>query len=248
MNWVTHQENITILGMQGSGKTTLAKNILDSIPNTPRLIISPQRPLDLYGSYGKPINTVEEITKDGAFVWNANKPDEKLFDKICKKVMTLSNMVMLVDDAHEFCKKQKIPKEWDTLINSGRNRGITSIFISPSPNLLHNVILQSSQHLFSFRFALESQIEYARKNFFGDIGYLLLFQPARPYKYKPYPQMEKHDTLHRFVNDDYVTWTDSQHNSQKLNSIADTLQNDPAPEQDQHQEVEPYQQKEESLD
>ena len=41
-NWTVFQQNIAILGMQGSGKTTWAKKILDSVPNSPRLIVSPQ--------------------------------------------------------------------------------------------------------------------------------------------------------------------------------------------------------------
>jgi len=236
--WDYHQENISILGMQGSGKTTKAHDFLDTIPNTPRLIISPQRPMKLYGQYGNPIYSVKEIVQGGAFVWNSTKPNEKMFNQICKKVMTLKNMVMVVDDAHEFCKKQKIPEEWDTLINSGRNRGITSIFISPSPNLLNNTILQSSQHLISYSFVLESQIEYARKNFFGDIGYLLLFRPARPYKYKKYPQLEKHDYLHRFVGDDFVTWTDSRNNETQLKSISDLKQTNQIVEDDTTEDVE----------
>lgn len=221
MKWITHQENILIFGLQGSGKTTLAKNFLDSIPSTPRLIISPQRPMELYGQYGNPISSVDEIKEGGAFVWIANKPDENMFNRICKKVMSLKNMVMVVDDAHEFCKKQKMPKEWDTLINSGRNRGITSIFISPAPNLLHNVIIQSSQHLLSFRFAIESQIEYAKKNFFGDVAYLLLFPPARPYKYKDLPQLEKHDHIHRSVNEHFMTWTKTNGEIVTIQSIKD---------------------------
>ena len=238
MHWITHQENITILGMQESGKTTLTKEFLNTIPSTPRLIISPQMPMEHYGEYGNPITTVDEIVQGGAFVWTANKPDDLMMNRICKKVMTLKKMVMVVDDAHEFCKKQKMPKEWETLINSGRNRGITSIFISPSPNLLHNIILQSSQHLISFRFALESQIEYAKKNFFGDIAYLLLFPPARPAKFKPYVELGNHNYLHRSVKENFVTWTDENGKEVQLKTISDLKQNQGDAEFEEEEEEE----------
>ena len=200
MNWQTHEENVAILGLQGSGKTTLAKSLLSAIPNTPRLIVSPQNPSGLYGGYGQPINDIEQIQQNAAMLWTG-RTDERTFAAICNKVMTLSNTVMLVDDCHEQCKKQKMPREWATLINSGRNRGITSIFISPSPNLVHNNVLQSVHHLFSFRFVLESQIEYAKKNFFGDHAYILMPKATRPTRYQSIEaEAGKHDYLYRSIS------------------------------------------------
>ena len=120
INWNVHEENIAILGLQGSGKTTLAKNLLGSIPNTPRLIISPQNPQGLYGSYGIPVREIKDIQQNGAMLW-VGKTDENTFENICNHVMAhLTNTVMVIDDCHEFCKKQKMPKAWATLINSGR--------------------------------------------------------------------------------------------------------------------------------
>lgn len=196
MNWNVHEENVGILGLQGSGKTTLAKNILSCIPNTARLIISPQNPAGLYGNYGEPINKLEQINNNQAMLWTGSTSEE-MFARICRQVMKCSNMIMVVDDCHEFCKKQKMPREWATLINSGRNRGITSIFISPSPNLVHNNVLQSVTHLYSFRFVLESQIEFAKKNFFGDYAYTLMPPQSRPSKYSHFPEIGKHDYLYR---------------------------------------------------
>ena len=200
MNWNIHEENIGILGLQGSGKTTLAKNILSAIPSTPRLIISPQNPTVLYAGYGNPINKIEDIQGGAALLWTG-RLDDNVFAKICDTVMHYGNLVMVVDDAHEFCKKQKMPKSWATLINSGRNRGITSIFISPSPNLVHNNVLQSVHHLFSFQFVLESQIEFAKKNFFGNAAYILMPKAVRPDRFKSIEQEAgKHDYLYRSIS------------------------------------------------
>ena len=205
MDWNVHDENVTILGMQGSGKTTLAKRLLDTIPAVPRLVFSPQGPLSLYGQYGQPIDTVEEIEGGRALLWTG-ETDPRTFAAICNRIMELSNIVMVVDDAHEQASKQKMPPEWGRLISSGRNRGITSIFISPAPSQMHNVLMQSSAILYSFRFALESQIEYARKNFFGEAAYLLMPAPARPPKYAPWPELPKHDYLARHVSAAAVEW------------------------------------------
>ena len=208
INWNVHEENIAILGLQGSGKTTLAKNLLGSIPNTPRLIISPQNPQGLYGSYGIPVREIKDIQQNGAMLW-VGKTDENTFENICNHVMAhLTNTVMVIDDCHEFCKKQKMPKAWATLINSGRNRGITSIFISPSPNLVHNNVLQSVHHLFSFRFVLESQIEFAQKNFFGTAAYVLMPKSTRPTRFQNIQyEAGKHDYLYRSISQTEIEFT-----------------------------------------
>ena len=200
MKWQVHDENITILGMQSSGKTTLARAFLAGIPAVARLIVSPQNPQMHYGQYGEPITSPDQIADGRAMLW-AGPTDMATFAKICDAVMRCNNMVMIVDDAHEFATKQKIPPEWSTLINSGRNRGITSIFVSPAPNLLHNVLLQSSAILCSYRFLLESQIEYAKKNFFGDLAYLLMPVASRPRQFQDLIQIGKHDFLSRHVAD-----------------------------------------------
>ena len=198
MNWKVHDENVTILGMQGCGKTTLARRLLDSIPAVSRLIVSPQNPQAHYGQYGECIADVAKIQDGRAMLWTGYT-DTATFEQICAAVMRCNNMVMVVDDAHEFATKQRMPPHWARLVNSGRNRGISSIFISPAPNLVNNVLLQSSAMLFSFRFSLETQIEYARKNFFGEYAYLLMPVTARPPKFRALPIMEKHDYLSRHV-------------------------------------------------
>lgn len=206
--------------MQHSGKSSLAKNFLDNIPNVPRLIISPQQPTKIYGAYGMPITSLSELIEGGAYVWTG-KLNKETFGAICKKMMSFSNMVMVVDDAHEFCSKQLLPEDWSTLINSGRNRGIVSIFISPSPNLLHNVLLQSSRHLISFHFRMESQIEYARKNFFGVYGWLLLSPNLRPTELQKYVKMGEHDYLYQNENSEIMHYVKENGDTMELKSIED---------------------------
>jgi len=172
------QENVGILGMQGSGKTTLAKQILDDMPNIPRWIWSPQRPMDHYGSYGVPVGDVSKMRGDAACLWTGDF-SATTFDRFCAAAMQWSNMVIVWDDIHEFVKKQKIPEPFARLINSGRNRGISNIFLTPSPNIVNNVVLQSCKHIFAFPMGIESQIFWLSKNYYGPDAYVLLPRPLR---------------------------------------------------------------------
>jgi len=176
--WSPFYENIGILGQQGEGKTSMARDILLDVPNIPRFIWSPQRPKDHFQGYGDFIFKIEDIQK-GFYVWVGDF-GRKTFLKVCNKIFNeLSDIVFVVDDCHEQCTKQMIPPEFEHLILSGRNRGISGIYISPYPNRIHNSILGSCQHIFSFRFDLQTQIEWMAQNFFGNDAWILLQKDKR---------------------------------------------------------------------
>lgn len=165
------QENVMIMGMQGSGKTTLARRLLNAYDGA-RVIVAPQNPQGLYGDYAVPINSVKEITTRGAYLY-VGELNEQVLEKICERMMDIGNMLLVIDDVHEFCKKQKIGTQFARLINSGRNQGISSIFISPAPNQVHNVILQSSRHFFAFRLQLANGIKWLKENCMGEDASIL---------------------------------------------------------------------------
>jgi len=197
-----YQENVAIMGLQGEGKTTRAHWILDQIRSIPRIIWSPQRPMHLYGRYGDPVYRTRDIVR-GAQVYTGEY-SARNFDAVCARILELHDIVCVWDDIHEYCGKQRIPENFARLINSGRNRGICSIFLSPSPNLVNNIILQSSQHIFCFRFNLESQIEWVRKNYFGRDAWVLL--PRHLRRQKPtigdnYDVLPRHSFLYKKIGD-----------------------------------------------
>lgn len=173
-----YQENVGILGMQGSGKTTLAKEILSAMPRVKRFIWSPQRPMDHYGEYGAPVRDLSKIPRAGAHVFTGEFTAQN-FDRVCIWAMRQTNTVMVFDDIHEYVKKQKIPEPFSRMINSGRNRGVCSIFLTPSPNLVHNTVLQSCKHIFAFKMGIEAQIKWLATNYYGKDAYVLLPRPLR---------------------------------------------------------------------
>ena len=174
--YVCYQENILVLGMQGTGKTTLVNELLSSeiFYRIPRLIWSPQKPLENYGSFGEEIADIEKISDTGAFVWNGDF-GKKTFGKICNKIMSdCFNMLLVVDDVHEQVTKHNIDPEFSRVVNSGRNRGICGIYITPYPNLITNQLLQACRHRFCFRLDIESQVKWVEKSIFGVDAWLLV--------------------------------------------------------------------------
>jgi len=208
-NLNVYQENIGILGMQGCGKTFHGKSILDSLPNVPRLIYSPQSTMINYSEYGDPITKISQIENGKAMLW-MGEYSESMFTQINNRIYReIKDCLFVVDDAHEHCSKHAINKSWERVIQSKRNDGIFGLYISPAPNLLHNTILQSLKHIFAFRFNLYSQTEWLAKNYFGDEGWLLLDKKVREQNNKVSPI---HNELEYLAVGSYLYkgWTDTQ--------------------------------------
>lgn len=177
-NYSPFYENIGILGQQGEGKTVKANDVLSTIPNIPRWIWSPQRPLENYGGYGVAVDKIEDL-HHGAMIWTGDFGTKTFLKFITRAFYEMKNLVIVVDDCHEQCTKQSISPEFEHFILSGRNKGLSGIYISPFPNRVHNSILGSCQHMFAYRFDLQSQIEWMKANFFGDEAWLLVSKEKR---------------------------------------------------------------------
>jgi len=177
-NWSPFFEDIGIFGKKGEGKTTRAKIILDLIPNIARWIWSPQRPLENYAGYGEPVTSISDL-KHGAYIWAGDYTKSNFLEFCYKSFHHMRNIINVIDDVHEQVTKQFIPPEFEHLILSGRNRGISSIFLSPAPAKVHNSILSQCSHIFSYKLTLVKQIEWLRDNFYGQEAWLLLTKDLR---------------------------------------------------------------------
>jgi len=196
--WSPYKEDIGIFGQKGGGKTTRARLVLDTVSNLPRWIWSPQRPLENYAGYGVPVTKIEDLTS-GKFIWNGTY-NKETFIKFISRAFLMRNLIIVIDDVHEYVSKQYIPPEFDTFILSGRNRGLSSIFISPMPSKVHNSILAQCSHIFAYKFTLQTQIEWMRDNFFGNEAWLLLPKDLRNKYYtdeRAIDQLPKFSYLYR---------------------------------------------------
>lgn len=201
-----YQQNIGMLGMQGTGKTHFARKFLDMYPHVPRLIISPQKAMKHFGEYGYEINKISEIDNDRAMIWTGDFT-QATFNQICNRISNeISDMMFVVDDCHEFCTKQHISNEWERVIQSKRNDGIFGVYLSPAPNRINPTILQSLKHIFAFRMQSYSQVEWLAKNYFHNDAWLLLEKKLR--KQEP----DIHPEINYLAKGSYIYkgWTDTK--------------------------------------
>ena len=187
------EEDIFITGKKGEGKTTRCKRILDLIkPQVNFWIWSPQRPIENYGAYGHIVRDINQMG-DGHYVYAGSDWSDQAFIRFLKRAFTqFRNLVLVLDDIHERTTKQSVLKELNNLVLSGRNRGISSIFITTRPGSVPNYILANVSHVFAYPFVLETDVEWLQKNLLGPDAWILISKDKRR---KFFLTSEYHDIL-----------------------------------------------------
>jgi len=238
INIELYQENIGFLGMQGSGKTHLARKFLDRYPRVPRLIVSPQKPREHFGEYGYPINKISEIENNRAMLWTGDFT-QNTFDSICDRISNeITDMLFVVDDCHEYCTKQQISSSWERVIQSKRNDGIFGMYLTPAPNRVNPTILQSLKHIFAFRMGSYSQVEWMQKNYFHNDAWILLEKRLRkdpPEQHADIEYLAKGsyiyrgftDTKTQFYFSEFQNDVEISEHEQTMNEIEDKIEPEP---------------------
>jgi len=174
------EEDIFITGKKGEGKTERVRRILNTIkPKVNYWIWSPQNPIKNYGAYGHIVRDINQMGK-GHFLYAGDEWGDETFIKFIKRAYTqFRNIVLVLDDIHERTTKQSVLKELNNLVLSGRNRGISSIFITTRPGSVPNYILANVSHTFAYRFVLETDAEWLQKNLLGPDAWILISKDKR---------------------------------------------------------------------
>lgn len=181
-----YKENIFVTGMTGTGKTERVRRILQQLGQIPYWIWAPQDTVKNYGAYGYQCNEISRLSYAQCVYTGEYNPET--FIKFIKKAFyeigtQQKNIVLIIDDVHEVTRKQQTIIELNNLVLSGRNRGISSIFISPRPQSVPNFILANVSHIFAYRMKLQKDIEWMRDNYFGNEAWLLLTKDLRRQNY-----------------------------------------------------------------
>ena len=220
------QDDIFLCGMKGSGKTTRVKKILDLIRGKyPYWIYSPQRPIENYGDYGKIVKTIEQL--DYSQCVYAGETNPEVLAKICKRAFEkFGNIVLVLDDLHESVHKHSVEVELSRLVQSGRNRGISCIYIATNPAVIPNWILGNVSVAFGYRVQLESHCRWLGENYFGEEAWLLVQKDRRKSHFnKPddFDVLPKYSYIMRH-SDEAQTTVIINDLDQKFNTVSEVLE------------------------
>ena len=139
-------------GMRGSGKTILLKYLMQQY--------------DLQGIRTMLFDTMHNhnyTLKHGMIVKPAFAQKEQIFLNTCKQVWKQGNTVFAIEEIDQFCSPQFMQPELDSIVNLGRNRGISYIAVTRRLAEVHGTIIANCDHHFIFKAFLPRDLEYYQK-------------------------------------------------------------------------------------
>lgn len=194
------EEDGVIVGAKGTGKTTRAKWIKSKIPEIPTWIYDYQW---LFNGFGTTTHNIEDLQR-GNFVFQPMDKSYATFEKFCYRIfdekgnVRFPDMVIIWDEIHQYISKQKSCPPLYSIVLSGRNQGISNIFIATRPASIPNWILTNSTHCFAYRLHNKGDIEWL-KDYIGDKAYLLLPADKRD-KFQDLERIGLHSCVYRNQN------------------------------------------------
>lgn len=151
-----------IFGKTGSGKTTLAKKLIDD-STRPNLIIWDF--LLEYEEFGFVVETPNELI----MILEAKLPTNRIvvrkftkeqFNWLCQAVEHLGNCLFVVEEADFVCSSDYIDNGFGGLLRYGRHYGIDILAITRRPAEINRLLTAMAHNAYSFQFQEPCDVKY----------------------------------------------------------------------------------------
>jgi len=204
-NFIAYDEKIVIVGASGSGKTYLANQIMKGLNGISVWVHDPN--YQFHSSRAMVFHDLTEMlkvydsAKRGHYILQPHQNDENTFRRFNAEAFKRGNLVLIEDEIHNWLTKQRVLKEFNQVILSGRPRGISVISISSRPASCPNNILSNSKHVFAFKLNLESDVKFLEGYLGNDVW--ILMPPDKRARLKDEPALEEHTFFYRDMDLDH---------------------------------------------
>jgi len=204
-NFIAYDEKIVIVGASGSGKTYLANQIMKGLNGITVWVFDPN--YQFHSSRAMVFNDLSEMlkvydsAKRGHYILQPHDSSEHTFRRFFAEAFKRGNIVIIADEIHNWLSKQKVLKEFNQVILSGRPRGISVISISSRPASCPNHILSNVKHVFAFKLNLESDVKFLEGYLGNDVW--ILMPPDKRARLKDEPALEKYTFFYRDMDLDH---------------------------------------------
>ena len=204
-NFIAYEEKIVIVGASGSGKTYLANQIMKGLNGITVWVFDPN--YQFHSSRAMVFNDLDEMlkvydsAKRGHYILQPHDSSEYTFRRFNAEAFKRGNITLIEDEIHNWLTKQKVLKEFNQVILSGRPRGISVISISSRPASCPNHILSNVKHVFAFKLNLESDVKFLEGYLGNDVWILL--PPDKRARLKDEPLLEEHTFFYRDMDLDH---------------------------------------------
>jgi adenylate kinase family enzyme len=204
-NFIAYDEKIVIVGASGSGKTYLANEIMKGLNGISVWVFDPN--YQFHSSRAMVFHDLSEMlkvydsAKRGHYILQPHDSSEHTFRRFNAEAFKRGNLVLIEDEIHNWLSKQKVLKEFNQVILSGRPRGISVISISSRPASCPNHILSNVKHVFAFKLNLESDVKFLEGYLGNDVW--ILMPPDKRARLKNEPALEKYTFFYRDLDLDH---------------------------------------------
>ena len=203
-NFEAYEEKIVIVGASGSGNTYLANTLMKSLNGISVWVYDPN--YQFHSSRAIVFHDLDELlkvydsAKRGHYILQPHDSSEHTFRRFNAEAFKRGNLTLIEDEIHNHLSKQKVLKEFNQVILSGRPRGISVISISSRPASCPNHILSNVKHVFAFKLNLESDVKFL-EGYLGEDVWILM-PPDKRSKLKDQPTLPEHKFFYRDMDTD----------------------------------------------
>lgn len=169
------QHDTVIVGTKGNGKTTRAKQILLTIPNLAFWVWDYS---NKFTGFGNLVRRVEDL-QYGQYIIQASDKSKNNFARFLNKAFeTQKNLLIVVDELHQYTNKNENFMPLYQLVMSGRNKHLAGIYISTRPQAIPNYLLTNVRHVFAYGMNSALDLEWLQE-YLGPEAWLLVTKDRR---------------------------------------------------------------------
>jgi len=145
---------VTVMGMKGSGKTTLVRELVAERRKV--LIIdtacdySPKRDgVTVFHEWEAGLRALAETPKLSRYRYALRGLPDECLDYL-RVAFELPGVLVVLEEAPYYCSPAKLPAEVARLVLQGRHRSIDQVYVTQRPSLVHRNVTAQSDILVSF--------------------------------------------------------------------------------------------------
>lgn len=149
-----------LVGMTGSGKTTLAKALVQWYPfvvvyDVKGMMKASEWPgFELVKEFDKLIRTDSRKVIYQPIYAELPQKDWSICEKFFEWIYMRKNTCLMVDEVYGCTAKQEMPDYYKAILTRGRERGITLLSCTQRPAMIPSFILSESENYYVFRLQL----------------------------------------------------------------------------------------------